>query len=71
MGIVAAVVVVTLLCLVLASVCDGHRRTAVDGNDAWMLEQHTRLVRFRHEPSIPAGHPVTNLDLGERTQGRA
>jgi hypothetical protein len=67
MSILALVLVVMLIWVVLASVRDGRGQTAViDDTDAWMLEQHERVVRLGQEPSIPAGHPLSRLDLGER-----
>ena len=67
MSILALVLLFTLLWLVLASVRDGRGQTAViDGTDAWMLEQHERVVRLGQETSIPAGHPLSRLELGER-----
>lgn len=59
--------VVALVWLVLASVCNGRGESAgVDGSDAWMVEQHERVVRLGQEASIPAGHPLSRLELGER-----
>ena len=67
MRVLVAVLVVTLLWLVLASVRDGRGQTAVtDDTDAWMLEQHERVVRLGQEREIPPGHPLSRLDLGER-----
>ena len=63
----ALVLAVTFVWLVLASVRDGRgRATSIDDNDAWMVEQHERVVRLGQEPSIPAGHPIARLELGER-----
>ena len=73
MKILAVVLVLTLLWLVLASVRDGRGRAAViDDSDAWMVEQHERVVRLGQEASIPAGHPLSHLELGNRprTAGR-
>jgi uncharacterized membrane protein YqiK len=65
----AVVLVVTFVWLVLASVRDGRGEGAmVDATDAWMLEQHERVVRLGREAVIPAGHPLSRLDLGDRPQ---
>lgn len=67
MSILAVLLVLTLVWLVLASVRDGRGDTAViDDSDAWMLEQHERVVRLGQEVSIPAGHPLSRLELGDR-----
>jgi hypothetical protein len=29
-----------------------------------MVEQHERVVRLGQEAAIPAGHPLSRLDLG-------
>jgi hypothetical protein len=63
----ALVLAVTFVWLVLASVRDGRGRAAsIDDNDVWMVEQHERVVRLGQEASIPAGHPIARLELGER-----
>jgi hypothetical protein len=63
----AVVLAVTFVWLVLASVRDGRGRAAgIDAGDAWMVEQHDRVVRLGQEASIPAGHPLSRLELGER-----
>lgn len=67
MSILALVLLFTLLWLVLASVRDGRGRKAViEGTDAWMLEQHERVVELGQETAIPAGHPLARLELGDR-----
>lgn len=67
MKILAVLLVVTFVWLMLASVRDGRGRAAApDGSDAWMLEQHERVVRLGRERAIPAGHPLSRLELGDR-----
>jgi hypothetical protein len=67
MKILIAVLLVTLLWFVLASLRDGRGdAAAVDGSDVWMVEQHERVVRLGQEAAIPAGHPLSRLDLGHR-----
>lgn len=67
MKILALLVVVTLVWLVLASARDGRGGTAaIDGNDAWMVEQHERVVQLGQDLVIPAGHPLSRLELGDR-----
>lgn len=64
--ILAVVVILTLVWLVLASVRDGRgRAAAVDASDAWMVEQHERVVRLGRQAAIPAGHPLSRLHLGD------
>lgn len=62
MHIIALVLVVALAWVVLASLrksC-GHS-SAVHGSDAWMVEQHERVVRLGREAAIPASHPLSRL----------
>jgi len=70
MRVLAAVLIVTAIWLVLASVREGRgsARAAVGGGDAWMIEQHDPVVRLGHEAVIPAGHPLARLstDLLDR-----
>lgn len=67
MRILAVVLVVTLVWLVVTSVRDGRGgATVIDDSDAWMLEQHEPVVRLGHDVSIPAGHPLARLELGDR-----
>ncbi len=62
MHIAALVVVVVLAWVVLASLRKScGRTTAVHGSDAWMVDQHERVVRLGQEVSIPADHPVARL----------
>ena len=63
----AVALLVTFVWLVLASVRDGRGAPAVVGRgDAWMLEQHERVVRLGREAALPAGHPLSRLDLDGR-----
>ena len=62
MHIIALVLVVALAWLVLASLrksC-GHT-SALHGSDAWMVEQHERVVRLGHAARLPADHPLARL----------
>jgi hypothetical protein len=67
MIILAVLLVVTSIWVVLASVIDGRGRVGeIDASDAWMVEQHEHVVRLGQEASIPAGHPIARLELGDR-----
>lgn len=69
MKIAAVVLLLTLVWLLLVSVRDGRgRATAIDGSHAWMLEQHERVVQLGQTASIPADHPLSRLELGDRQQ---
>jgi hypothetical protein len=60
--IIVLVLLVALTWVVLASLrksC-GHCG-AVQGSDAWMVEQHERVVRLGREAAIPAHHPLSRL----------
>jgi hypothetical protein len=59
----AAVLIVTAIWLVLASVREGRRRagTAIDVGDVWLIEQHDPVVRLGRQASLPAGHPLAPL----------
>lgn len=62
MHIVALVLIVALAVVVLASLRKScERTTAVHGSDAWMVEQHERVVRLGRQAAIPAGHPLARL----------
>ncbi|HZF06577.1 MAG TPA: hypothetical protein VE932_19745 [Patescibacteria group bacterium] len=63
MKLLAAVLIVTAIWLVLASVREGRgsARAAGAGGDVWMIEQHDPVVRLGHEAVIPAGHPLARL----------
>jgi len=60
--IIALVLVVALAWVVLASLREscGHA-SAVHGSDAWMVEQHERVVRLGREARLPADHPLARL----------
>ena len=70
MKVLAAVLIVTAIWLVLASVREGRGRVGVvvAGDSVWMIEQHAPVVRLGHEVVIPAGHPLARLstDLPDR-----
>jgi hypothetical protein len=59
----AAVLIVTAIWLVLASLREGRRRggATVDVSDVWLIEQHDPVVRLGRQASIPAGHPLAPL----------
>jgi hypothetical protein len=62
MYIVALVLIVALAWVVLASLRESCERTTADhGSDAWMVEQHERVVRLGQQPTIPVGHPLSRL----------
>jgi len=62
MQIIALVLIVALAWVVLASLRKScERTTAVHGSDAWMVEQHERVVRLGQQAEIPAGHPLSRL----------
>ncbi len=63
MKVLAAVLIVTAIWLVLASVREGrgHAGATIGGGDVWMIEQHGPVVRLGHEAVIPAGHPLARL----------
>jgi hypothetical protein len=63
MHIIALVLVVALAWVVLASLRKGcgHTTSAVHGSDAWMVEQHERVVRLGREATLPADHPIARL----------
>jgi hypothetical protein len=62
MHIIALVLIVALAWVVLASLRKGCGHTAaVHGSDAWMVEQHERVVRLGREAAIPANHPLARL----------
>jgi hypothetical protein len=59
MHIAALVLIVALAWVALAALRKGCGRTgAVHGGDAWMVDQHERVVRLGQEPTMPADHPV-------------
>jgi hypothetical protein len=60
--IIALVLVVALACVVLASLRQSCRHAStVHGSDAWMVEQHERVVRLGREAELPADHPLARL----------
>ena len=63
MKLFAAVLIVTAIWLVLASVREGRRRAgaAVDVSEVWLIEQHDPVVRLGRQASFPAGHPLAPL----------
>ena len=62
MHIVALVLIVALAWVVLASLRKGCGHTSsVHGSDAWMVEQHERVVRLGREAPLPADHPLARL----------
>jgi hypothetical protein len=62
MKLLAAVLIVTAIWLVLASVREGRGRTrAADVGDVWMIEQHDPVVRLGREAVLPPSHPLARL----------
>jgi hypothetical protein len=63
MKVLAAVLIVTAIWLVLASVREGRGQpgAAVDVGDVWMIEQHDPVVRLGQQAIFPAGHPLARL----------
>jgi hypothetical protein len=63
MKVLAAVLILTAIWLVLASVREGrgHAGPPLDIGDVWMIEQHDPVVRLGHEAAFPPGHPLTRL----------
>jgi hypothetical protein len=62
MHIVALVLIVALAWVVLASLRKGCGHTSsVHGSDAWMVEQHERVVRLGREATLPDDHPLARL----------
>lgn len=63
MKLLAAVLIVSAIWLVLASVREGRGRsgTTVDVGDVWLIEQHDPVVRLGRQASFPAGHPLASL----------
>ena len=63
MKILAAVLIVTAIWILLASLREGRyrRRAAIDANDVWMIEQHDPVVRLGQQAALPAGHPLARL----------
>jgi hypothetical protein len=61
----AAVLIVSAIWLVLASVREGRGRSGsgptVDVGDVWLIEQHDPVVRLGRQASFPAGHPLAPL----------
>jgi hypothetical protein len=63
MKVLAAVLIVTAIWLVLASVREGRGRVgvAVAGDNVWMIDQHAPVVQLGYGAVIPAGHPLARL----------
>ncbi|HEY3101425.1 MAG TPA: hypothetical protein VGL14_21060 [Methylomirabilota bacterium] len=63
MKILAAVLIVTAIWILLASLREGRhrRRAAVDANDVWMIEQHDSVVRLGQQTPLPPDHPLARL----------
>jgi hypothetical protein len=77
MKVFAAVLVVTVMWILVARLLDGcsglhgapvTRSTAIVA-DAWMWEQHDRVVSLSRDVAIPSGHPLERLAAGQRTGG--
>ena len=63
MKVLAAVLILTAIWLVLASIRErrGHAGSARDIGDVWMIEQHDPVVRLGHEAVFPPGHPLARM----------
>jgi hypothetical protein len=63
MKLLAAVMIVSVVWLVLASVRDGRgvQDGSIAGAEVWMIEQHDPVVRLGTEASFPASHPLARL----------
>jgi hypothetical protein len=60
--IIALVLVIALAWMLLASLRRSCGHTSpVHGTDAWMAEQHERVVRLGREARLPADHPLARL----------
>jgi hypothetical protein len=77
MKVLAAVLIVTALWMLMARLLEGcgglhgapaTRSTAVVA-DAWMWEQHERVVSLSHHVELPSGHPLERLAAAERSGG--
>jgi hypothetical protein len=66
MKVLAAVLILTAIWLVLASVREGRgrTRTSADSGNVWMIEQHDPVVRLGHEAVLPPGHPLARMSTG-------
>jgi hypothetical protein len=71
MRVLVAVLILTAIWLVLASVREGRgRAAAAGGGEAWMIEQHDPVVRLGHEAEFPTGHPLARLSTDPPSRRR-
>lgn len=63
MKMLGAILIISAIWLVLASVREGRGTSSVvtGVGEAWMLEQHDPVVRLGRQARIPAGHPLAPL----------
>ena len=71
MKVFAAVLIVTAIWFVLASIRErrGHASTSIDVGDVWMIEQHDPVVRLGQHASFPDGHPLARLSTDPSRRG--
>jgi hypothetical protein len=79
MKVFMTVLIVTAVWIVLARVLDHGRggvhaapalRPGATVADAWMWEEHDRVVSLTQDAAIPRGHPLTRI-AGEATKSGA
>jgi hypothetical protein len=77
MRVFATVLIVTAVWIVLARVlngCSGHATPGLHPGasvaDAWMWEEHDRVVSLTQDAAIPRGHPLARLVGEPTTSGR-
>ena len=65
MKVFAAVLIVSAIWFVLASIREGrgHASAAVDVETVWMIEQHDPVIRLGQHSLLPAGHPLARLSV--------
>ena len=63
MKVLAAVLIISAIWLVLASVRDGRGAAGgtVVNDEVWMMEQHDPVVRLGTQAAFPAGHPLARM----------
>ena len=78
MKVFMTVLIVTAVWILLARVLNGCAGTHAVGTlrpgatvaDAWMWEEHDRVVSLTQDAAIPRGHPLTRIG-GEATKSGA
>lgn len=63
MKVFAAVLIISAIWFVLASIREGrgHDSMQVDVDSVWMIEQHDSVVRLGQHAVLPVGHPLARL----------